>query len=117
MSFLSLEKNAKTKYNKGTATALLFAPTTRSGYVDRMAQVKLVKEFNSWLTNGTCKVLKDINGNIGIYFIQNSVNNNYYKELGNGLAGVSFEYVEAGRFTQLQLQKLGMLNNFLVIYV
>jgi hypothetical protein len=111
--------NAVTKYDSASVTAILLSSTSESrisSYIDRMAQVNLVKEFNTWLTNGRAKILKDFNGKIHLITVHNPIPNNYYKELGNGIASTSFDYVEIGNITQTYLDKLGMTNRFPIEY-
>jgi len=111
--------NADINYRSGSTTAILIAPTSNSrvsSYIDRQAQVNLVKNFNAWLTNGRAKILKDFNGEITVVAIQNSVSNGYYKELGNGLASTSFDWVEVGEIDQDYLDKLGMTQKFNLNY-
>ena len=106
-------KNAKPKYRQGSTTAILLADTSnspQSAYLDRFAQNKLVEEFNNWLANGRTKILKDINGYLAIIFISESISNEYYKELGSGLASTSFSWMENGKFTQEYWNKLGLFN-------
>lgn len=103
--------NADTKYDSGSITAVLLASTSEnntSAYIDRMAQVKLEKEFNEWLTNGRPKVLKDFNGMIKLVTIVDVVSNSYYKELGNGIASTSCSFVEIGEINQKYLDSLNM---------
>lgn len=107
--------NAVTNYDSGSITAVLLSPTSNSethSCIDRKAQVKLVEEFNSWLTNGRAKILKDFNGKLKLINVINPVPNSYYKELGNGLASTTFNFVEVGNMTQEYLDKLGMTNKF-----
>ena len=107
--------NAETKYDSGSITAVLLAPTSNSASsssIDRPAQVKLVKEFNDWLTNGRAKIWKDFNGNFKVITVTDAVTNGYYKELGNGIASTTFNYTEVGDFTQEYLDRLGLTNRF-----
>lgn len=107
--------NSVNRYDSGSITAVLLAPTSQSetkSYLDRNAQVKLVEEFNTWLSNGKAKILKDFNGNLKVITVINPISNSYYKELGNGLASTSFNFVEVGDFSQKYLDKLGMTNKF-----
>lgn len=107
--------NSVNRYDSGSITAILLAPTSESAtssYIDRVAQVNLVNEFNSWLANGQAKILKDFNGNLKVITVINPISNSYYKELGNGLASTSFNFVEVGEFSQNYLDKLGMTNKF-----
>lgn len=109
--------NAETKYDNGSITAILLAPTSNSATsssIDRPAQTKLVKEFNDWLTNGRAKIWKDFNGNLKVITITDAVTNSYYKELGNGIASTTFNYTEVGEFTQEYLDKLGLTNSFIL---
>lgn len=111
--FPIVTKNAKTKYRQGTTTAVLLVETSnspQSAHLDRFAQNKLVEEFNDWLTNGRAKILKDSNGYLAIIFISDSISNEYYKELGNGLASTSFSWMEVGKFTQDDFDRLGFFN-------
>lgn len=108
--------NAQTKYDSGSLTAILLSPTSQSevsSYIDRDAQVKLKEEFNNWLTNGRAKIWKDFNGNFKIIAITDAVSNEYYKELGNGIASTTFNFVEIADFTQQYLDRLGISNSFL----
>lgn len=110
--------NSVNRYDSGSITAVLLAPTSQDetkSYLDRNAQVKLVEEFNTWLANGKAKILKDFNGNLKVITVINPISNNYYKELGNGLASTSFNFVEVGDFSQQYLDKLGMTNKFNII--
>lgn len=105
--------NAETNYDSGSFTAVLLAPTSQNqnkSYIDRMAQVKLEKKFNDWLTNGRPKVLKDFNGRLQIVTIVDAVANGYYKELGNGICSTSCTFVEVGEMTQKYISKLNMGN-------
>lgn len=107
--------NAQTKYDSGTITAVLLVPTsqnTTNSFIDRKAQVKLIKQFNDWLTNGKAKIWKDFNGNLKVISVTDAVTNDYYKELGNGIASTTFNYVEVGDFSQQYLDQLGLTNNF-----
>lgn len=111
--------NAKTRYTSQTVTAILLAPSNENGltgYLDRHAQTELVNKFNYWLANGKAKILKDFNGNLKIGAIINPISNDYYRELGNGLASTTFEFVEVGKMTQSDLDKLGLSNKFIVEY-
>lgn len=117
--FPIVSKNTVTKYREGQSTALLLAPTSLSktnANIDRFGQVKLVDEFNNWLSNGKAKILKDFNGNLRIIAITTAISNSYYKELGNGIASTSFSWKEIGTFNDTDLKKLGMINNFNIIY-
>lgn len=107
--------NAQTKYDSGTITAVLLAPTSQNltnSFIDRRAQIKLKDQFNSWLTNGHAKIWKDFNGNLKVISVIDAVTNDYYKELGNGIASTTFNYVEVGDFTQTYLDQLGLTNKF-----
>lgn len=111
--------NAVTKYRAGSSMAVLLAPTSKSAtssYIDRYAQVQLIDNFNNFLTNQKAKVLKDFNGNLRIVSIYNDIANEYYKELGNGIASTSFEWAEISDFTQENINKIGLFKNLTIIY-
>lgn len=103
--------NAETNYDSGSFVAVLLAPTSNnqvSSSIDRMAQVKLEKSFNAWLTNGKPKILKDFNGMLKVVTIVDAVQNQYYKELGNGISSTSCSFVEIGELNNQYLNKLNM---------
>lgn len=105
--------NAETNYDSGTFTAVLLAPTSQNqnqSSIDRMAQVKLEKQFNDWLTNGRPKILKDFNGNIKLVTIVDAIQNQYYKELGNGISSTSCSFIEIGEINNTYLSKFNMAN-------
>ena len=107
--------NAITNYRSGSDTAMLRANSISnqdSDYIDRFAQTKLTREFNSFLTNRKAKVIKDFNGDIAIVNIIEAVPNTYQKELGNTLATTQFDWVEVGNFTEEDFTKLGIRNSF-----
>ena len=107
--------NATTQYRQGQTSAILLAPTSKStinSYIDKFAQVNLVSEFNSWLSNRRAKIIKDFNGNFRIVTIHSNISNDYYKVLGNAIASTTFNWVEMGEFTQEYLDQLGMTEQF-----
>ena len=111
-------KNSIQNYRQDTYTALLLSDTTlygNSSNIDRRAEVMLRKEFNEWLTNGEAKIIKTHNGDIILVFVVDSINNNYYKELGNGLASTQFNWVEIGGISEKDMYNCGMLNNFMLV--
>lgn len=111
--------NAVTKYRAGSSMAVLLAPTsqnTTSSHIDRYAQEQLVNNFNNFLTDQKAKILKDFNGNLRVISVYNDIANEYYKELGNGIASTSFEWAEISDFTQENINKIGLFNNLSIIY-
>lgn len=114
-----ITKNALTQYRSGQYTAVLLAPTsqsTRSAYIDRNAQTNLKFQFESWLSNGSTKIIKDFNGSIIIVAIINEVPSSYYQKLGNGIASSTFNWVEVGDFEQESFDYLGLTNSFDINY-
>lgn len=106
--------NAVTKYKSGTIETI---PTTNNnGKIDRLAQVSYLNKLNNWLTNGRAKVLKDFNGNVLLISIQEATSNDFLKELGNGIATLSINWVEIGYINQDYLSQLGLLENFNIEY-
>lgn len=115
-----ISRNAITEYREGQTTAVLLAKTSLSmidANIDRFAQVKLVREFNNWLSNGRAKIIKDFNGDLIFVAVVDAVTNDYYKELGNGIASTSFSWKEIGDFNNKDFNKLGMINNFNINYI
>lgn len=111
--------NARTKYRSGTYVAVLLAPTSKSStssYLDRYAQVELVNEFNNFLCDKRPKILKDFNGNLRIVSVADPIQNQYYKELANGLASTTFSWVEISDFTESNMNRIGLFSNFNIIY-
>lgn len=111
-------KNSVQNYRQDTYTALLLSDTTlygNSSNIDRRAEVMLRKEFNEWLTNGEAKIIKTNNGDIILVFVVDSIGNNYYKELGNGIASTQFNWIEIGGINEKDMYNCGMLNNFMLV--
>lgn len=109
--------NAVTKYKSGTIeTTPIINANKMNGHIDRLAQVAFLNEFNSWLTNGRAKILKDFNGNVILITINESPSSSYFKELGNGIASLSINWVEVGAINQQYLSQLGMVENFNLQY-
>ena len=52
-----------------------------------------------------------------IVSVHNSISNEYFSELGNGLASTSFDWIEISDFTQTNLNKTGMVNNFNINFI
>ena len=107
--------NSTLKYHQGQSSSVLLAPSSLlSANLDRAAQVKLIQSFCNWMANKKPKVLKDFNGNIFIVAITDSISTEYYKELGNGLASISFSWVEISDFTQENLDNVDLNTDFIV---
>lgn len=105
--------NALTNYDSGSVTTILLSDTSKqSSRLDRKAQMQIVKDFNDWLVNGKAKILKDFNGNIKLIAVTEAVTNTYDKNLGNGLASITFNFTEIGEFTQKYLDNSLITNNF-----
>lgn len=102
--------NADTDYHKAQVSTILLA--SNSQYIDRMAQVKLSRKFNDFLTNKKAKILKLYNGDIYVISVYDNIPNSYFKQLGNGICSTTFNFVEVGELTQNSMQKLGLLGNF-----
>jgi hypothetical protein len=108
--------NSDISFEKGTLTALLLSSSTRYS-IDRINEIKLRKEFNVFLSNKRAKILKDLNGNLWVIMITSPISNNFYKELGNGIASTTFDWVEIGNLTNTYLDKLGMTYQFPLTYI
>lgn len=104
--------NGQIKYRSGTFGATLnTVQETTTKTLDRQGQVALANNISKFLINKKSKVLKDMNGNIYLITVVNNVTNNYVKELGNGLIGINFEWVEIGDLaSQSDLYSTGLVN-------
>lgn len=75
-------------------TALLLS--NNSALIDRPSQVNLKNRFEGWLSNGNPKIIKTLNGEVYLAYINDAISSNYYKELGNGIASSAFSWIECG---------------------
>ena len=82
----------------------------------RLNRVSIIKQLNdilAFLTNGKAKCLTDFNGNIFILKVINSPQISYDANWGNGIATISFDWVEQTEYDNYE----GMLELGLFDYV
>lgn len=70
--------------------------------LDRESIVKQLNDILAFLTNGTPKCITDFNGNVIICKVINSPQISYDSNWGNGIATVSFDWVEQGKYNDYQ---------------
>ena len=116
-TFPFVSYNSTLKYHQGQSSSVLLAPSSLiSANIDRIAQVKLIQNFCNWMVNKKPKILKDFNGNVFIVAITDSISTEYYKDFGNGLASISFSWVEISDFTQENLDNIDLDSSFMCKY-
>lgn len=64
--------------------------------IDRAGVIQRLNDIKDFLKNKNAKILKDFNGNIWLVQIDGNIPSVYYKEVGMGLANISFNWVEIG---------------------
>lgn len=81
--------------------------------LDRISIKNQLDDILAFLTNGTAKCITDFNGNIFIFKVINSPQISYDGNWGNGIATVSFDWVEQTKYNDYQ----GMLELGLFDYI
>lgn len=81
--------------------------------LDRMSIKQQLDDILAFLTNGTAKCLTDFNGNIFIIKVINSPQISYDANWGNGIATISFDWVEQTKYNDYD----GMLELGLFDYI
>ena len=83
-----------------------FSPATEIAYR---------KEFLAFISDNKAKIIKDFNGNIWLVGLYGDKSMSFYKELGNGVCDISFNYAQIGKAnSETDLIKAGMLNNKII---
>lgn len=78
-------------------------------------EIKYRKEVLEFLSNKGAKIIKDLNGNIWLVALYNSIPISFLQEMGNQVCNVSTEFIAIGDAnTQKDLAKAGMLNKFII---
>ena len=94
-----LEKNSELEYYSGSITATMlgynFEKTKR---INRVDVVKQTDDFCSFLNNMKSKIIKDWNGKIHMVRFVGSPTISYNSSYGNGIAQVTANWVEQGKF-------------------
>lgn len=81
--------------------------------LDRISIKKQLDDILEFLTNGSAKCITDFNGNIFIFKVINSPQISYDANWGNGIATVSFDWVEQTKYNDYE----GMLELGLFDYI
>lgn len=94
-----LVENSDVDYLSGGVTGKLYGYNfEKNRYIDRYDVTTQTNDFNDFITNSKCKIVKDWNGNIWMCRVSQSPTNNYVQEYGNGITQVSFSWVEQGKW-------------------
>ena len=88
--------NGDIDYEKGSLKALVITEDSETGVIDRRQEKLLRKQLLNFLTSKKPMLLKDGNSNIYIISILGSPSIDYINELNQGLAHISFNWVEIG---------------------
>jgi len=88
--------NGDIDYEKGSLKALVITEDSETGAIDRRQEKLLRKQLLNFLTSKKPMLLKDGNSNIYIISILGSPSIDYINELNQGLAHISFNWVEIG---------------------
>ena len=79
--------------------------------LDRVSITKQTQDILKFLTNGKAKCLTDFNGNIYILKVVNSPQISYDGNWGNGIATISFDWVEQGKYNDYDnMLELGLFD-------
>ncbi len=107
-------QNANGNYRSGS---LQFKVLGYQFEVDkRLSRPSIVQETNdilAFLTNGKAKCITDYNGNIFIIKVINSPQISYDSNWGNGIATISFDWVEQAKYNDYEsMAELGLIDEF-----
>ena len=79
--------------------------------LDRVSITQQTQDILKFLTNGKAKCLTDFNGNIYILKVVNSPQISYDANWGNGIATISFDWVEQGKYNDYEsMLELGLFD-------
>ena len=79
--------------------------------LDRVSITHQTQDILKFLTNGKAKCLTDFNGNIYILKVVNSPQISYDANWGNGIATISFDWVEQGKYNDYDsMLELGLFD-------
>lgn len=106
-------RNGVTEYESGSISGLFLGKNYEETHeINRKDIVEQINEFTEFLNNGKPKVIKDWNGNIHICQISSSPTISYNNNYGMGVASVSFEWVEQGKYdNENDLYENGFIEN------
>lgn len=92
-------KNGEANYEVGSVSGMLLGKNYEKTHeINRKEVVEEIDEFVNFLKNGKPKIIKDWNGNIFLFCIIGNPSITYNNNYGMGVANVSFEWVEQGKY-------------------
>lgn len=92
-------KNGNANYEIGTVSGMLLGEEYDDTHeINRKDISKQIDDFVNFLKNGNPKMLKDWNGNIWMLMIVGNPSVSYNNNYGMGIANVSFEWTEQGKY-------------------
>lgn len=106
-------KNSIQEHKTSQYTAILL--NNNETDFDRNAQVALKKNFENWMSNGQVKLIKTTNGDVLVVYVDQAISSSYFKELANGIASSSFNWVECGDISMAE--GLGLENTLITTAV
>lgn len=92
-------KNGNANYEIGTVSGMLLGENYDATHkIDRKKISQQIDNFVNFLKNGKPKILKDWNGNVWMLMIVGNPSVSYNNNYGMGIANVSFEWTEQGKY-------------------
>lgn len=106
-------KNGEANYEMGSVTGMLLGKDyERTHQINRKDIVEEINEFVDFLKNGRPKMIRDWNSNIFLVMITGNPSVTYNNNYGMGIASVSFEWVEQGKYdNEEDLYDNGFIDN------
>ena len=106
-------QNAEGNYRSGSLQfKVLGYQYEENKRLDRQSIVHQTNDIIEFLTDGGAKCIKDFNGNIFIIKVINSPQISYDSNWGNGIATISFDWVEQTKYNDVEgMTDLGLFNN------
>lgn len=102
-------QNATTNYLTGQVTVLMESILT-DGTLDRLANIRKIDKFKSFLTNGNAKVLTDYNGRSIVLKVSDIPTEDLIANIGFGMSNIGFTFVEQGDYdNHNDLKDLGLI--------
>lgn len=102
-------QNATTNYLTGQVTVLMESLLT-DGTLDRLANIRKIDKFKSFLTNGNAKVLTDYNGRSIVLKVSDIPTEDLIANIGFGMSNIGFTFVEQGDYdNHNDLKDLGLI--------
>lgn len=102
-------QNATTNYLTGQVTVLMESLLS-DGNLDRLANIRKIEKFKSFLTNGNAKVLTDYNGRSIVLKVSDIPTEDLIANIGFGMSNIGFTFVEQGDYdNHNDLKDLGLI--------